>query len=121
MDNFYHGCPPKMSDQRHLSDFRSSTRRNEYIKFINDIYRDDQYRLFLQSNGSEIMNKEWQFNKQFNSCWDNDCVHKYPTRTTNEQAAQELMLYNSIHNASTNVPLAPLRKCGKFVDYRMTY
>jgi len=120
MDNFYSGCPPKMSDQRHLSDFRSSTRRDEYIKYINDIYRDDQYRLFLQSNGAEIMNKEWQFNKQFNSCWDNDCVHKYPTRINNEQAAQEMLIYNSIHNPNTHVPLSPLRKCNKFIDYRLT-
>lgn len=118
-DNFYNSCPAKMSDQRFLTDHRSSTRRNEYIKYINDVYRDDQYRLFLQLNGAEILDKEWQYNKQFNSCWENPCVHKYPTRINNEQAAQELMLYNSLSNKNTNVPLAPLRKCEHFNDYRL--
>ena len=120
MDNFYHGCPPKMSDQRHLSDFRSSTRRDEYIKYINDVTRDDQYRLFLQSNGAAIMDKEWQYNKMFNSCWANPCVHKYPTRINNELATQERMLYDSIKDTKTMQPLAPYRVCDQFKDYRMT-
>jgi hypothetical protein len=109
-----------MSDQRHLADFRSSTRRNEYIKYINDIYRDDQYRLFLQSNGANILDREWQANKMFNSCWENPCVHKYPTRINNEIATQEKVLYDSIHNKKTNEPLAPYRVCDNFKDYRMT-
>lgn len=120
MDNFYHGCPPKMSDQRHLADFRSDTRRNEYIKYINNIYRDDQYRLFLQNNGSEILDKEWQYNKEFNSCWEGPCVHKYPTRITNEQASQEKMLYDSIHNRGTHEALRPFKECESFRDYRLT-
>lgn len=120
MDNFYQSCPVKMSDQRHLSDYRSSTRRNEYIRYINDITRDDQYRLFLQLNGSEIANNEWKYNKMFNSCWQNSCVHKYPTRINNEIAAQEKVLYDSINNKRTNAQLAPMRVCEQFQDYRMT-
>lgn len=120
MDNFYHACPAKMSDQRHLSDFRSSTRRNEYIKYINDVTRDDQYRLFLQSNGAAIADREWQYNRMFNSCWENPCVHKYPTRINNELAAQERILYDSEKNKATMQQLAPMRVCDKFQDYRMT-
>lgn len=120
MDNYYQNCPPKMEDQgRHLSDFRTSTRRDEYIKYINDITRDDQYRLFLQLNGKRIMDNEWHYNKQFNRCWDNDCVHKYPLRTSNMQFAEEMNIYNSIYDMNTNQMYAKARSCPVKKDYRM--
>ena len=109
-----------MNDQgRHLSDFRSETTRNEHIKYVNDIWRDDQYRLFLQLNGKEIMDNEWKFNKQRNSCWVNDCVHKYPTRANPRHFAQEMEAYNSIFNIKTNKKMAPMRECEPHKDYRL--
>lgn len=121
MDNYYLNCPPKMNDQgRDISDFISSTRRDEYIKYVNDIYRDDQYRLFLQVNAKEVMDREWEFLRKNNSCWDNDCIHNYPTRSTMRQMVQERMAYDSIFNPRTNKQLAPLRQCTKYKDFRMT-
>ena len=79
MDNYFQSCLPMMEDQgRQLGDFKTATRRNEYIKYINDIWRDDQYRLFLQLNGKQIMDREWNYHKENNSCWVNECVHNYP-------------------------------------------
>ena len=121
MDNFFQNCPPKMSDQgRHLADFQSSTRRDEYIKYVNDIYRDDQYRLFLQTNGKEIMDREWAYHNKNNRCWVNDCIHNYPTRSLPRHYAQEMQAYNSIFNVNTNKQMAPLRQCVKQEDFRMT-
>jgi len=105
---------------RHLTDYQSSTRRNEYIKYINDIWRDDQYRLFLQLNGKEIMNKEWAYNKKNNSCFVNDCVHNYPTRMSPAKFPQEREAYNSIYDLRTNKQLEPLRRCAPMKDFRMT-
>jgi hypothetical protein len=121
MDNFFQNCPPKMDDQgRQLTDFQTSTRKNEYIKYINNIYRDDQYRLFLQLNAKEIMDRDWAYNRQHNSCWDNACIHKYPLRVVPRQMWQERQAYDSIFNPNTHQQLAPLRQCEKFKDYRAT-
>lgn len=121
MDNFFQNCPPKMADQgRHLGDFQSATRRNEYVKYVNDIYRDDQYRLFLQKNGKEIMDREWAYHNKHNRCWVSDCVHNYPTRSLPRHLHQEMEAYNSIYNVNTNKKLAPMRQCVPKQDYRMT-
>jgi len=120
MDNYFQSCPPMMEDQgRPLTDFRSPTSRNEYIKYINDIWRDDQYRLFLQTNGQELLDREWNFNKKRNSCWVNDCIHNYPTRANPRQFAQEREAYDSIYDMKTNKALAPMRQCPKFKDFRL--
>lgn len=122
MDNFFRTCPPRMQDQgRQLSDFQTSTRRNEYIKYVNDIYRDDQYRLFLQMNGKEIMDREWEYYKSNDKCWVNDCVHTFPTRVLPQQMAEEKALYDSMSNPRTNQKLAATRQCAQpMPDYRMT-
>jgi hypothetical protein len=120
MDNYFHNCPPMMEDQgRPLSDFKSSTRRNEYIKYINDIWRDDEYRLFLQKNGKEIMDREFAYHKQNNSCFVNPCVHIYPTRQSPRQFVQERQAYDSIFNLKTNKQFANLRVCPPYADYRL--
>ena len=120
MDNYFQNCPPMMSDQgRHLGDYKTATRRNEYIKYINDIWRDDQYRLFLQLNGKEILDKEWAYHRKNNSCWSNDCIHNYPTRSLPRHLVQEREAYDSIYDLKTNQSLAPLRKCPKYNDFRL--
>jgi len=120
MDNFYQNCPAKMSDAgRELGDFQTPTKRNEYIKYINDIWRDDQYRLFLQLNGKEILKKEWEFMKKSNSCRLNDCVHNFPTRSTPYDYQKEMTLYNSVYDVNTNRQYAPIRQCVNYKDYRM--
>ncbi len=120
MDNYFQNCPPMMEDQgRHLGDFKTATRRNEYIKYINDIWRDDQYRLFLQLNGKEILDREWAYHKKYNSCWVNDCIHNYPTRQSPRHFAQEREAFDSIYNLRTNKVMEPMRKCTKHRDFRL--
>lgn len=120
MDNFFHDCPPMMSDGgRQLGDFKTATRRNEYIKYINDIWRDDRYRLFLQKNGKEILDREWQYHKDNNKCWESECIHNYPTRGLTRHYVQEKVAYDSIYDIRTNQKLAPLRKCNKQKDFRL--
>jgi hypothetical protein len=104
---------------RQFTDYQTATRKNEYIKYINDIWRDDQYRLFLQLNGKDIMDREFMYAKKNNSCWVNDCVHNYPTRQEPRQFAQEREAYDSIFNIKTNKKYAPLRQCKKYKDYRL--
>jgi hypothetical protein len=87
---------------------------------VNDIYRDDQYRLFLQLNGKEVMDREWNYHNKHNRCWVNDCIHHYPTRSLPNHMWQERQAYDSIFNNNTNRQFAPLRQCTRFKDFRTT-
>jgi hypothetical protein len=118
MDNFYQNCPPKM-DGRDFGDYQSATRRNEYIKYVNDIHRDDQYRLFLQTNGTELLDNMWNYQRRFNSCPVQTCVHHYPLRTNPRQMVQEREAYDSIYDMNTNEKMAQFRECVPMNDYRL--
>ena len=93
MDNFFKSCPPKMSDGRAFGDFKTATRRNEQIKYIKGVQRDDEYRLMLQNEASDIMNKMWAFHKKDQHV-PKACVHQSPTRVTLREQAETMSLYN---------------------------
>lgn len=115
-DNFFKNCPPVMSDGRLFTDYRTSVHRDEYIKHINDINRDDDYRLFLQSNAKQIMNNQWNYLRKNKSCWVNKCVHNYPTRVYPYQFIQERQAVDSLFNPNRTTQ----DLCPKFNDYRAT-
>jgi hypothetical protein len=122
MDNFFQNCPPMMADGfRELTDYKTATRRNEYVKYINGIYRDDQYRLFLQQNGDKIMDNVWKYHRNNNSCWNTQCVHNYPTRQLPRQFSQERIDHDQ--SFSTNIENIGKRppttsQCPRYADYR---
>ena len=116
MDNFFKSCPPKMSDGRHMTDYRPHTQIEEQIKYINGIVRDDETRLFLQGNAEKIMNNEWQFLRNTRSCWKNECVHNYPTRVYPPMFSQEMKNYNSLA-----VPGHAPFVCTPYADYRLSF
>ena len=117
MDNYYGNCPPRMEDARFLENYKSSTSIDEFIKFDNNIIRDDEYRLFLQINADKIMDNEWLHLKKNNSCWNNACVHKYPLRMDprlfhkERSDANTLFIQKQLDNSF---------KCDKYADYRMS-
>ncbi len=115
-DNYFKNCPPVMSDGRHFTDWKSATRRNEYIKYINDTVRDDDYRMMLQCNGVKFMDKEWEYYSKKMNCWNNTCIHNYPTRTLPQFFPQELKAFNDSMD-----PSKPKLKnsCPQFKDYRL--
>lgn len=118
MDNFFKSCPAMMEDGgRDLGNYKTPTRREEYIKYINRIERDDEYRLFLQQNAKEFMDNEWNYYKRTQSCHVSDCVHSFPTRQNPMDLALEKRLYDSRN--SSNPELAKLRVCKKYPDYRL--
>jgi len=117
-DNYFHHCPAKTIG-RDLGTYKTATRSNEYIKYVNNIVRDDQYRLFLQTNTTPILDREWHFYKKTQSCFPKDCVHNYPLRVGIRQMVQEKQAFDSIYNPLTNKALAPMRKCIHYKDYRM--
>lgn len=116
MDNFFKTCPPKMSDGRLFTDYRTATRRNEYVKYVNNIVRDDDYRVFLQKNADTIMDNEWDYNRRNKSCWVNECVHNYPTRVYPPWFAEERIKYDSLFDPNRRVRYV----CSNKNDYRLT-
>lgn len=95
MDNYHDTCPPKMHDQgRHLRDFQTATRRNEQIKYVNNIFRDDEYRIFLQQNGLCMMRENYLKLRAEQSCQSKPSyVHTGPTRQTLADMASERARY----------------------------
>lgn len=122
MDNFYKGCPAKMADGRFLTDYRSTSSREQYNKMINgfSLASDDQFRMFMQDNGERIMDSEWNFYINKIACKPSCCVHRNPTRTTSGANFEELKMYDDIMLGK----LKPLDKsyptCRKMPDYRLT-
>ena len=115
MDNFYMQCPPMMSDGRLFTDYRTNVRTNEHIKYVNNIERNDDYRVFLQDNGAKILDDQWCVMKNFKCCNNNNCVHIYPTRMNPALFAQERKAVDAL-----NTKNSPNFKCPKLNDYRAT-
>ena len=117
MDNYYRNCPAKMDDARFLTNYKSASCNNEYIKYINGIVRDDDYRLFLQVNADKLLDSEWLYFKKNDSCWNNACVHNYPLRMDPRNFVQERDDANLLF---TKKELPSSLQCVRFADYRMT-
>lgn len=117
MDNYYENCPARMDDGRFTTNYKSSSSYNEYIKYMNGITRDDDYRLFLQINADKLMNSEWDYLKKKDSCWNNACVHNYSLRMDPRMFAEERQNANLLFQKRE---LPEKFKCAKFADYRMS-
>ena len=89
MDNYWSNCPAKGLDARVLTDYKSSSVTDENIKYRYGITRNDDFRNFLQKNGSKLQNTEWNYLKQHNSCWNNACTHNYPLRMDPRKFVEE--------------------------------
>lgn len=116
MDNYYKNCPPK-SYSKGLTNYRSPSSTNEYIKYMNGITRNDDYRLFLQTNAVKLMDTEWMYLLNNNSCWNNACVHKYPTRMDPRDFASERENSDLLFMTRQ---LPDNLKCTPYADYRMS-
>lgn len=121
MDNYWKGCPPRMDDGRFLQDFRTADRREQYIKHINGIIRDDDQRMFYQQNAEQIMDREWEILRQTQSCFTNACIHNYPTRTSPGSNYEELQMYNAVRKNKIMKEDKNYPHCKRMSDYRLTH
>jgi hypothetical protein len=116
MDNYFKMCPAVMSDGRIFTDYRTATAREQHNKATKNLVRDDEYRLYLQGSGKNIINDEWSQNVK-NYCFPNVCLHTNPTRSSTELDIKELRNYNNVRTGKT---AASLYKCKAEQDYRVT-
>ena len=70
MDNRYwsNGCPALMQDGRFITNHVRFNVFDQFIRNINDIGSNHEYRSFLQSKGSDIIKLEREANIKYNSC-----------------------------------------------------
>jgi hypothetical protein len=70
MDNRYwnYGCPPLMQDGRFLTNYIRSNVVDQFIRTTNKIDSAHTYRVFLQQNGNQLVNKEKAYLIENNTC-----------------------------------------------------
>lgn len=54
-NNKYFGCPPRMADGRHFTDYRGSCFVNNSIRVNNEVFNSYQYRMFMEHNAQKMM------------------------------------------------------------------
>jgi hypothetical protein len=115
MDNYFKQCPAMISDSgRELGDFSTSIEREERIKAANNIWRDDLYRLFLQTHATELMDREWDFYSRKNQCVANTCVFNNNHMNSSPlDYAKEMATYNMTFNSKK------YGVCKKYKDQRL--
>ena len=67
-DNKHPECPPRMADGRHFTDYRPNCHVNDLLRADNQISNSFQYRVFLQQNAGEIMDKHREIACAKNCC-----------------------------------------------------
>tara|TARA_Y100000590_G_C15667566_1_gene995056 strand:- start:956 stop:1495 length:540 start_codon:yes stop_codon:yes gene_type:complete len=67
-NNKHFGCPPRMADGRHFTDYRPSCHINNIIRTGNNVMNSFQYRLFLSRNASELMDINRDYACKKNCC-----------------------------------------------------
>lgn len=67
-DNKHFGCPPRMADGRHFTDYRPNCYVNNLIKADNGTQNSFQYRQFLTHNAAQLMDINRHHACQKNCC-----------------------------------------------------
>ncbi len=118
MDNVYKNCPPKMGDTRWMTDYRSANTREQHNKYKNGIVDDDEYRMFLQNNGSTLMDNTWQ-NLKGKTCKSSVCIHtNFPTRLSPGQFYQQINLHDKVKTGKILANDKDYPLCPQYNDYR---
>lgn len=111
VDNYFKGCPPKMGGFREITEYKSSTLVNNDLQRYFHTPRDDDYRFYLQNNGRNILNAEYLYYRNNNSCFSNRCIYNNPTTLIPPYVFQkDMYIYN---NVPQGIP------CQQYNDYRL--
>jgi len=67
-NNKYFQCPPRMSDGRHFTDYRSSVYVNDLIRSTNKTGSNYEYRQFLIHNADSLIKMNNEYMNYMNGC-----------------------------------------------------
>lgn len=115
-DNFYLECPAVMNYSS-FTDYRNQHQREQYIRTVNNIKTDYEYKDFFQQKANKIMTAEWTYLKNNFTCQPNLCVFNAPTSPTPGSFSAELKTYNDsrMKNADNSKLM-----CKSLQDYRLS-
>lgn len=94
-NNKFKVCPPLMSDARMFTNYMPNKQFNDYVKMVNNIDSNIEYKNFLQSNGQEILKQQINFNLKNFTC--NEMIE--PTVTI-EPLNSNVNFVNANHHSS---------------------
>lgn len=114
-DNYYKECPAVMNYSQ-ITDYRQASVREQYVRNLNNMVSEHDYRNFLQKNGANIMNTEWSLLSNAYGCQPNVCIHTSPLHQTQKEQIIENKLYNAVRTGKVDPSVA---KCPNYEDYRM--
>jgi hypothetical protein len=104
-----------MDDGRFLTDYRTASTREEETKHKVHIQRNDDYRVYLQTNGINMINAQWKYERTHDACINNACAHQYPLRQNPKNFETERIQSGLL---LTSVVLPASMTCKKYDDYR---
>lgn len=67
-NNKFVGCPARMADGRHFTDYRPSCQVNNLIRMNNNVVNSFDYRMYLANNATRLMDINRAYALQKNSC-----------------------------------------------------
>ena len=67
-NNKHFGCPPRMNDGRHFTDYRPNCHVNNIVRTNNSVMNSFQYRMFLTHNADKLINLNRKYSCQKNCC-----------------------------------------------------
>lgn len=114
-DNYYKECPSVMNYSQ-FTDYRQASVREQYMRSLNNVVSDHEYRNFLQTNGGKIMNTEWSLLSESYGCQPNVCIHNSPLHQSQKEQFAENKLYNDVRTGKVDPTVF---KCQNLDDYRM--
>ncbi len=114
-DNYYKECPAVMN-YSHITDYRQASVREQHIRSLSGSVSEHEHRNFLQANGANIMNAEWNILMGAFNCQPNACIHTSPTQQTQADQFKEYKLYNDVRTGKIDPSIV---KCKNYGDYRM--
>jgi hypothetical protein len=74
-NNKHYGCPARMNDARHFTDYRPNCHLNNIIKANNKILNSYDFRMFLTNNANKLMDLNRKYACDKNCC--SPCMDPY--------------------------------------------
>ena len=79
-NNKHFGCPPRMADGRHFTDYRPNCHINNIIRTGNNVMNSFQYRAFLTRNAEQLIDLNRNYACKKNCC--GPCTEPYHSVNT---------------------------------------
>lgn len=96
--NMANSCPAKGMDSRHLTTYISQIEVAEIIKSRYNLKNNYEYTLFIQKNGSKIIEVMQEYHRNNSACFPNICTNNFETNISIKEMKEQMDAYNNKWN-----------------------